>query len=187
MSKVGYARVSTADQSLALQIDKLTSAGCIKIFTDTASGSNTKRQGLNEMMEYLRADDTLVITRIDRIARSVLDLQQLVNHLKEHRITLTALDQPISTDSASGKAFLDMLAVFAEFELNIRKERQLEGIAAAKAAGKYKGRKPLSNDVKNQVIELYSKHHGISEIARTTGISRNSVYKIINKNSSLTN
>lgn len=181
MSKVGYARVSTSDQSLDLQIHKLTESGCIKIFSDTSTGSDTKRQGLVDLLDYLRAGDTLIITRIDRIARSVLDLQQMVKAFSEQQILLTALEQPISTDSASGKAFLDMLAVFSEFELNIRRERQLEGIAAAKTAGKYKGRKPLSNTIKQQVITMHSEHQRVTQIARELDISRNSVYKILNE------
>ena len=115
MSKVGYARVSTTEQSLELQIHKLTEAGCIKIFSDTSTGSDIKRQGLVDLMEYLRAGDTLVITRIDRIARSVLDLQQMVKTFTDQQIILAALEQPISTDSASGKAFLDMLQVDDHF------------------------------------------------------------------------
>ncbi|WP_102564030.1 recombinase family protein [Vibrio sp. 10N.286.49.B3] len=127
MNKVGYARVSTQDQSLSIQVKALKDAGCHKIFTDKASGSDTKHSGFIDLINYLRAGDTLIVTRIDRIARSVLDLQQLVANLKNKEITLSAIEQPISTDSASGKAFLDMLAVFAEFELNIRKERQNGG------------------------------------------------------------
>ena len=179
MPKVGYARVSTTEQFLDLQIQQLENSGCIKIFSDTASGSNTQRAGFIALMDYLRGGDTLVITRIDRIARSVLDLQQLVQQLKEREIILEALEQPISTSSASGKAFLDMLAVFAEFELNIRKERQLEGIAAAKIAGKYRGRKPLSDEIKTQVLKLYAEHYSITAIAYKINISRNSVYKVL--------
>ncbi len=179
MSKVGYARVSTTDQSLALQIQQLMDFGCVKVFSDTASGSDTKRPGLNELMNYLRAGDTLMITRIDRIARSVLDLQQLIQQLKKLGVVLNAIEQPVSTSSASGKAFLDMLAVFAEFELNIRRERQMEGIAAAKASGKYKGRKPLSDDIKNRVNSLYMNHLTITAIAKELKISRNSVYNIL--------
>lgn len=180
MNKIGYARVSTTDQSLDVQIQKLKDAGCVKIFSDTASGSSINRKGYLALMEYLRSGDTLVITRIDRIARSVLDLQNIVADLRTNDIQLSALEQPISTDSASGKAFLDMLAVFAEFELNIRRERQLEGIALAKEAGKYKGRKPLSDEIKNKVKTLYSERYSIAAIARELKISRNSVYRILN-------
>lgn len=179
MSKVGYARVSTVDQSLDIQIDKLRDIGCDKIFSDTASGSDTKRPGLKELMSYLRSGDNIVVTRVDRIARSVLDLQQLVSTLKTSGITLSAIEQPVSTDSASGKAFLDMLAVFAEFELNIRRERQMEGIAAAKKAGKYKGRKPVSAEIKEQIKSLNEQHCSITSIAKNTGVSRNTVYKVL--------
>ncbi|WP_434356026.1 recombinase family protein [Parasalinivibrio latis] len=179
MAKVGYARVSTQDQSLELQIRILKDAGCQKIFSDTASGSDTRRKGLIDLKKYLRAGDMLLVTRIDRIARSVIDLQQLVVYLKEQEIELRATEQPIATDSAAGKAFLDMLGVFAEFELNIRKERQLEGIAAAKAAGKYKGRKPTATSIKNQIIAMYQNHESISNIARFFNVSRNTVYKAI--------
>ncbi|PSU22708.1 DNA invertase [Photobacterium phosphoreum] len=179
MSKVGYARVSTLDQSLEVQLQKLRDHGCDKIFSDIASGSDTRRQGLKDLIAYLRTEDMLVVTRVDRIARSVLDLQQLVRDLKASGITLSAIEQPVSTDSASGKAFLDMLAVFAEFELNIRRERQMEGIAAAKVAGKYKGRKPLSDKIKDEVQTLYKNRYTISAIARKLSISRNTVYKLL--------
>lgn len=179
MSKVGYARVSTLDQSLEVQLQKLRDHGCDKIFSDIASGSDTRRQGLKDLMAYLRTEDMLVVTRVDRIARSVLDLQQLVRDLKASGITLSAIEQPVSTDSASGKAFLDMLAVFAEFELNIRRERQMEGIAAAKVAGKYKGRKPVSLAKRGKVICLRKQHYSITDIARQSSLSRNTVYKIL--------
>ncbi|MCG7540456.1 MULTISPECIES: recombinase family protein [unclassified Pseudoalteromonas] len=182
MSKIGYARVSTTDQSLDLQVVKLEEAGCDKVFTDMASASNTKRDGFQALLSYLRAGDTLIVTRVDRIARSVLDLQTLVKHLKSNDIQLQALEQPISTESASGKAFLDMLAVFAEFELNIRKERQLEGIAAAKKAGKYKGRKPISNQIRSKAQQLYKLEHSISSISRQLSLSRTTIYKLVKKN-----
>lgn len=179
MSKIGYARVSTTDQSLDIQVAKLEEAGCDKVFTDMASASNTKRNGFQALLSYLRAGDTLIVTRVDRIARSVLDLQTLVNHLKSNDIQLQVLEQPISTDSASGKAFLDMLAVFAEFELNIRKERQLEGIAAAKKAGKYKGRKPISDEVKIKAQQLYERKLSITEISKELKLSRTTIYKLL--------
>ncbi|MEF1217758.1 recombinase family protein [Photobacterium damselae] len=179
MSQVGYARVSTQDQSLDLQLRQLTEFGCEKIFSDIASGSNTKREGYHDLMEYLRVGDVLAVTRVDRIARSVLDLQQLVKAVKQRGITLTAIEQPITTDSATGKAFLDMLAVFAEFELNIRRERQMEGISAAKVANKYKGRKPVSPIVREKIISLHQQHYSIASIARMSGVSRNTIYKVL--------
>ncbi len=179
MTAIGYARVSTTDQTLDVQISQLNEYGCVRIFSDVASGSSTQREGYLSLLDYLRDGDTLVITRIDRIARSVLDLQQLVNSLKQKGIKLVAIEQPISTESAAGKAFLDMLSVFAEFELNIRKERQMEGIAAAKKAGKYKGRKPISEDKKAIVNEMYENRFTVSGIAKELKLSRNTVYKLL--------
>src|SRR3954452_13405684 len=142
MPLYGYARVSTLDQDLSLQQAALKAAGCEVIRAEKASG--TRRHGRTELqvlLDFLRPGDTLVITRIDRLARSVKDLQDIVHELRNRKVTLKATEQPIDTSTAAGKAFLDMLGVFAEFETNLRKERQLEGIAAAKAAGVYTGRK----------------------------------------------
>lgn len=139
----GYARVSTLDQDLAIQQAALKAAGCAVIRAETASG--TRRDGRTELqvlLDFLHAGDTLVVTRIDRLARSVKDLQNIVHELKARGVALRATEQPVDTGSAAGKAFLDMLGVFAEFETNLRRERQLEGIRAAKERGVYKGRKP---------------------------------------------
>jgi DNA invertase Pin-like site-specific DNA recombinase len=119
----------------------------------------------------------LMVTRIDRLARSIGDLQDIVRAVKAKGATLKATEQPIDTSTAAGKAFLDMLGVFAEFETNLRKERQLEGIARAKAEGKYKGR-PISIDPA-QVQQLKAEGLGASEIARTLGIGRASVYRAL--------
>src|SRR6516165_5087535 len=117
-------------------------AGCEVIRAEAASGAPYGRAELQVLLDFLRAGDTLVATRIDRLARSLKDLQDIVYELKAKGIALKATEQPIDTGTAAGKAFLDMLGVFAEFETNLRRERQMEGIAKAKAAGVYKGRKP---------------------------------------------
>src|SRR6202043_1898455 len=143
MSLYGYARVSTVDQDLAIQRAALKAAGCEVIRAEKASG--TRRDGRSELqvlLDFLRAGDTLVVTRIDRLARSLKDLQDIVHELKGRGVALKATEQPVDTGTAAGKAFLDMLGVFAEFETNLRRERQLEGIAQAKARGVYRGRKP---------------------------------------------
>jgi DNA invertase Pin-like site-specific DNA recombinase len=143
MARYGYARVSTADQNCTLQEQALRAAGCEVIRAEKVSG--TRREGRTELavlLEFLRRGDTLVVTRVDRLARSIQDLQEIVYLLKDRGVTLQATEQPINTQSATGKAFLDMLGVFAEFETNLRRERQLEGMAAAKARGVYRGRKP---------------------------------------------
>lgn len=174
----GYARVSTGDQDLATQQDALHRAGCTVIRSEKVSGTSLDgRTELQTLMQFLRAGDTLVVTRIDRLARSLRDLQNLVADLKSKGVHIKATEQPIDTSTAAGKAFLDMLGVFAEFETNLRRERQLEGIAKAKAEGVYKGRPP-SIDAQ-RVRELRANGVGASEIARQLGIGRASVYRCL--------
>lgn len=131
MSLIGYARVSTTDQDTGVQVQQLKEAGCAKVFHEQISGTTRKRPQLDACMDHIREGDTLVITRIDRLARSMRDLQNIVHDLKSRSIGLKATEQPVDTSSAAGKAFLDMLGVFAEFETNLRDERQKEGIAKA--------------------------------------------------------
>ena len=167
MAFVGYARVSTIDQNLDIQLAALKNAGCKKIFSEKKSGTSKKdRTALDECMEYIREGDTLVVTRIDRLTRSILDLQTLLHYLKEKEIHLKALEQPVDTSNASGKFFLDMLGVFAEFETNLRRERQLEGIERAKHEGKYKGRKPTARSKADEVMELVNQGFTRTAIAK---------------------
>jgi len=154
MTLYGYARVSTSDQDFTLQEQALRAAGCEVIRAEKVTGtSRTGRTELQVLLDFLRSGDTLVVTRIDRLARSIKDLQDIMYTLKEQGVTLKATEQPIDTRSAAGKAFLDMLGVFAEFETNLRRERQLEGIAAAKVRGVYRGRKPSVDPVEIQRLK----------------------------------
>lgn len=180
MSYVGYARVSTQDQDYELQVEALKKVGCHKIFAEKISASSTgNRTQLSECLNYLREGDTLVVTRIDRLARSLRDLQNLVHELKAQGIDLKATEQPIDTSTAAGKAFLDMLGVFAEFETNLRRERQAEGIAKAKKAGRYKGRKPTAREKSNRVIDLIEQGMTRQAVADELGIGIASVYRIL--------
>lgn len=183
----GYARVSTQDQDCAIQREALERAGCTVIREEKASG--TSRQGrveLETLLGFLHPGDTLMVTRIDRLARSMKDLQDIVYELKGKRVALKATEQPIDTSSAAGKAFLDMLGVFAEFETNLRRERQLEGIAKAKAAGKYAGKgRPIAID-REQVRALDAKGLGPTRIAKAMGIDRTSVYRVLANGASTT-
>src|SRR3954451_23770124 len=180
MTKFGYARVSTNDQDLTTQIEALRAAGCETIRDEKRSGtSRTGRTELDNLLAFLRKGDTLVVTRIDRLARSVADLQDVVREVKAKGAHLKATEQPIDTSTAAGKAFLDMLGVFAEFETNLRRERQMEGIAKAKADGVYKGRKP-SIDA-NAIKELKAQGLGATEIAKRLGIGRASVYRVLER------
>ena len=178
MTRIGYARVSTTDQNTAIQADALRAAGCSVIREERASGTTTSgRTELATVLEFLRKGDVLVVTRIDRLARSIGDLQSIVATLKAKGAALECTEQPVNTGTAAGKAFLDMLGVFAEFETNLRKERQLEGIAKAKAEGVYTGRKPTIDA--EEVRRLTAEGVGASEIAQRLSISRASVYRIM--------
>jgi DNA invertase Pin-like site-specific DNA recombinase len=178
LTNIGYARVSTTDQNLEIQIAALRAAGCDVIRSEKRSGTSTKgRTELQTVLDFLRKGDVLIVTRIDRLARSIGDLQDIVRAVKAKGASLKATEQPIDTTSAAGKAFLDMLGVFAEFESNLRKERQAEGIAKAKAAGVYKGRPPSIDVMK--VRDLKKKGLGASEIAKALKIGRASVYRAL--------
>src|SRR5258707_15854391 len=142
MTVIGYARVSSTDQDLTIQEAALRAAGCEVIRAEKGSGTTTEgREELRTVLEFMRKGDVLMVTRIDRLARSIGDLQDIVRQVKARGASLKATEQPIDTSTAAGKCFLDMLGVFAEFETNLCRERQLEGIAKAKANGVYKGRR----------------------------------------------
>jgi DNA invertase Pin-like site-specific DNA recombinase len=178
MTVIGYARVSTEGQSLDLQEASLRAAGCNTIRAEKRSGTTTEgRTELATVLDFLRPGDTLMVTRIDRLARSIGDLETIVKAVQAKRAHLKATEQPIDTSTAAGKCFLDMLGVFAEFETNLRKERQMEGIAKAKAAGVYKGR-PRSIEAQ-RVRELKGRGLGATEIANHMGIGRASVYRAL--------
>jgi DNA invertase Pin-like site-specific DNA recombinase len=175
---IGYARVSTTDQDLDIQIAALKAAGCSVIRSEKVSGSSTTgRVELLNLLDFIRKGDTLVVTRIDRLARSIADLATIVRELEGKGAALKATDQPIDTSTAAGRAFLQMLGVFAEFETAIRKDARWEGISAAKAAGVYKGRPPSINP--DDVATLKAKGLGATEIAKRLKIGRASVYRVL--------
>lgn len=175
-AKIGYARTSTVDQNLDAQIEALTAAGCGMVRQEQRSGATLDgRPELRTILDFIHPGETLVVTRIDRLARSMQDLQTIVARLKEKGAHLAATEQPVDTSTATGKAFFDMLGVFAEFETNLRRERQAEGIRAAKRKGVYRGRPP-----KIDMAAIQAKlGAGLSPsgIAREMGISRGTVYK----------
>src|SRR5258706_2973007 len=142
MAVIGYARVSTTDQDLSIQEAALRAAGCDVIRAEKRSGTTTQGRDELRIILYSRhAGDVLMVARIDRLAGSIADLQDIVRQVRSRGASLKATEQPVDTSTAAGKCFLDILGVFAEFETNLRKERQLEGIAKAKAAGVYSGRR----------------------------------------------
>lgn len=181
MTSIGYARVSTTDQDLSVQLAALRAAGCDVVRSEKVSGASTNgRAELATILDFIRAGDVLMVTRIDRLARSIADLQDIVRTLKAKGASLKATEQPIDTSTAAGKAFLDMLGVFAEFETNLRRERQMEGIAKAKAAGVYEGKGRPATIPADKVRELAAAGVGPSAIAKQLGISRMSVHRALN-------
>jgi DNA invertase Pin-like site-specific DNA recombinase len=178
-TKFGYARVSATDQDLGVQLDALKRAGCDVLRSEKVSGTTTRGFAeLATLLELVREGDVLVVTRIDRLARSIGDLQGIVRALSARGATLHATEQPIDTSAAAGKCFLDMLGIFAQFETDLRRERQLEGIAKAKAAGVYKGRPPKLDE--DRIHLLHDQEKGPSEIARALRMGRASFYRIMN-------
>jgi DNA invertase Pin-like site-specific DNA recombinase len=178
MAMIGYARVSTQSQDLAIQEDALKVAGCTIIRSEKVSG--TKMQGRDELatiLEFISQGDTLVVTKLDRLGRSLADLSRIVERLNEKCASLKVLNANIDTGTPTGRAFLGMLGVFAEFETSIRRERQLEGIAKAKAEGVYKGR-PATIDA-FAVAALKAEGMGATAIAKQLGVGRASVYRLL--------
>lgn len=176
--RIGYARVSTNEQDTTIQREALERAQCDVVREEKASGATTKgRAELAAILDFIREGDTLVVTRIDRLARSIGDLQVIVRQLRDRGAMLQATEQPINTSTAAGTAFLQMLGVFAEFETNLRRERQLEGIAKAKAAGKYKGRRPRIEAM--EVRRLRRAGVTPTQIAKSLNIGRASVYRAL--------
>lgn len=181
----GYARVSTEDQSTEVQEAALRAGGAEQVRAEKVSGTSRKgRSELATLMDFMRSGDVLLVTRIDRLARSLHDLSNIVRELEAKGVSLKATDQPVDTSTPSGRAFLQMLGVFAEFETAIRGERQAEGIAKAKLAGKYKGR-PADMPMIERVFALKRKGMGASEIAKATGINRSHVYRVLARQSQL--
>ena len=176
--KYGYARVSSVGQDLTIQVQKLNEVGCDVIREEKVSGTSLKgRNEFETLMEFMREGDELVVTRIDRLARSIRDLQNIVYELKNKGVTLSATEQPIDTRTSAGKAFLDMLGVFSEFETNLRKERQMEGVRKTKERGVYKGRGRTIDASK--IYELKQNGYGATKISKELGITRQSVYRLL--------
>lgn len=176
---VGYARVSSEGQSLDIQDEALAGAGCEKVFAEKMSGRSAKdRIELANALDFVRDGDTLVVTRLDRLARSVGDLHQIIEKLAAKNVGFRCLNQSgVDTDTSTGKLMIGILGAVAAFENDIRRERQIEGIAKAKAAGKYKGRPVTINPA--AVKALREQGLGASQIARELQIGRASVYRAL--------
>jgi DNA invertase Pin-like site-specific DNA recombinase len=184
---VGYARVSTDDQDLALQLDALTSAGCEKIFRDTASGAKVARPGLTQVLDYVRDGDTLVVWRLDRLGRSLTQLIELMTKLDERGVGFRSLTEQIDTTTSGGKLIFHIFGALAEFERNLIRERTMAGLQAARARGRMGGRPKLpETDRKIQMArQLHSDpKNSISAICKTLGISRATLYRYLGPSAS---
>jgi DNA invertase Pin-like site-specific DNA recombinase len=177
---IGYARVSTYDQTLHLQQDALTKAGCTKIFTDTASGAKTERKGLEEALNYVRNGDTLVVWRLDRLGRSLPHLIATLTSLEERGIGFKSLMENIDTTTSGGKLVFHVFGALAEFERNLIRERTTAGLLAARARGRRGGRpKALTGKKLSIAQDLYDKRHPIVEICRMLKISRATLHRAL--------
>jgi len=183
MALLGYARVSSVGQSLDVQLDKL--KHCDKIYQEKKSGASGKRPRLEACLEYVREGDTLVVTRLDRLARSTLHLCQIADELKRKRVNLQVLDQNINTSDATGRLLFNMLGAIAQFETEIRAERQMDGIQKAKKRGVHFGRQKTLTI--QQIAELqHRRKQGtlIKALMKDYGISKATVYRYLNENDS---
>jgi DNA invertase Pin-like site-specific DNA recombinase len=177
---IGYARVSTHDQTLNLQRDALEKAGCKKLFTDTASGAKVERKGLDAALAYVRKGDTLVVWRLDRLGRSLRDLIATMTKLEERGIGFKSLTENIDTTTSGGKLIFHIFGALAEFERNLIRERTTAGLMAARARGRRGGRpKALTARQLGIAQDLYDKRHPIAEICRTLKISKATLYRSI--------
>jgi len=179
---VGYARTSTADQKAGLegQLRDLQGVGCHKVFSEEVSSvDKAKRVELERALDYVRAGDTLIVTKLDRLARSVADLVKITERLDEKGVALRILAMNLDTSTPTGKLMLNLLGSIAQFERELMLERQREGIAKAKAENKYKGRKPISDDKAGDVVRLRAEGKTVDAIIAATGVKRTSVFRIL--------
>ena len=179
---VAYARTSTLDQTAGLEAQEreLAEAGCGKVFVEQVSSVDVKaREELAQALDYIRDGDTLAVTKLDRLARSVAHLLEVLEVIEAKGASLRILSMGIDTSTATGKLMLTLLGGVAEFERSIMLERQREGIAKAKAQGRYKGRKPTAQAKAKEVLGLHAEGVGATEIAKRLSIGRASVYRIL--------
>ena len=177
---IGYARVSTHDQNLDLQQDSLYAAGCEKIFVDELSGAKAARPGLQQAMDSLREGDVLVVWRLDRLGRSLRNLLELVEKLKERKVGFRSIQESMDTSTSGGNLIFQVFGALAEFERNIIRDRTNAGLAAARARGRTGGRpKKLDEHQRELVIRLYKERIPVPEILKTVKISKGTLYKYV--------
>lgn len=177
--KIGYCRVSTTNQDLQLQIDELKKAGCEKIYEDKISGAKWDRQGLDKMMNELKAGDTVIVWKLDRLGRSLKQLIDAVNHFKEMNISFISLTENFDTTSAGGELIFNIFGAMAQFERSLIKERVNAGLKVSRAKGVIGGRPNSLNETKRKVLfKMYeSREHTAKELCEIFGISRSTFFR----------
>lgn len=180
---IGYARVSTIEQNFDLQLDALAKAGCTKIFQDTASGAKATRKGLSEALEYAREGDTLVVWRLDRLGRSLTQLIEFMNALKDRSISFRSLIESIDTTTPIGQFFFHVTGAFSELERNLIRERTVAGLEAARARGRHGGRpKALDAEDAMMAFELHqSNKASIDAISKRFGVAKRTLYRYLER------
>ena len=175
---IGYARVSTIEQNVTLQIDELKKAGCEKIFRDKVSGAKTERPGLQEALDFLREGDSLVVWRLDRLGRSLKHLLETVSMLEERGIGFRSLQESIDTTTSGGRLIFHIFGALAEFERNLIRERTMAGLRAARARGRVGGRpRKLGKQKTELAYQLYDeKKYAVKEICHMLGVSKPTLY-----------
>lgn len=181
MTKIGYARVSTLDQNLEMQLDELQKVGCSRIFKEKAS-SVKKRPEFEKCLEYLREGDTLVVWKLDRLGRTTKKLLELIDDLKERNINLQITTLGVDTSTAAGRLFFTMMAGLAEMERELIRERTNAGLKAARARGRLGGRKKIDADILNRAYMMYEAKMTVEDITKTLKISRSTFYKYLKEN-----
>lgn len=176
---VGYARVSTVGQKLDVQLEQLKQAGAEKIFQEKVSGASKDRSELNALLDYVREGDAVVVTKLDRIARSTRDLLDIADKLSEKDVQFKVLNIDLDTSTPTGKLMLTLLGAIGTFEREIMLERQAEGIAKAKSEGRYKGRKPTARAKAEEIKKLVAKGMTKQAVADQLGIGVASVYRVL--------
>ena len=178
---VGYARVSTVEQNLDLQLDALKKAGCEKIYEDIASGSKTKRDGLKRILSFIRNGDTLVVWKLDRLGRSLRHLIIVVNRLINNGVFLISLQEKIDTNSPGGKLVFHVFGALAEFERDIIRERTIAGLNAARERGRVGDRKRVMDKKMIRMARTLMADHKtkVKDVCTTLGVSRSTLYRYL--------
>ena len=180
--RIGYARVSTDDQNLDMQLDALEKAGCGRVYQEHASGKNTERPELRKMLDALREGDTVIVYKLDRISRSVQDLESLAKTFSDMHVEFVSLQDQIDTTTAMGRFFFHVMSAVAELERDIIVERTKSGLEAARARGRVGGRKPMDPKRVKQMLAMYdSGQMTVPEICEAVGVSKPTLYKYVNE------